>query len=246
MVKIVIARYNEDIHWVIPIIDYVIVYNKGEDDLDYIPTNKIIKCENLGKESNTYLRYIISNYDNLNDDNLNDYIMFIQGKVYDHMYNNDIIKSHNEIFSYIKSPKNYKFKFLSKDLIPVPLSDLVDYCSGIPAVPLKEIDPIPIEKIQCENLKLNSYKFIKKHELTKLIEQCGIQEPKRTELFKLYSHEKINLNNYKYGAGALFICSKECILKHSKDYWEEIYSTTLKPNPSSGYGLEKLWKYLLS
>ena len=30
--KIIISRYNEDIHWVLPIIEYIIVYNKGLDD----------------------------------------------------------------------------------------------------------------------------------------------------------------------------------------------------------------------
>ena len=47
--KVVVARYNEDIRWILPIIDIVIVYNKGSDDLDYIPQNKIIKCKNIGK-----------------------------------------------------------------------------------------------------------------------------------------------------------------------------------------------------
>lgn len=46
---------------------------------------------------------------------------------------------------------------------------------------------------------------------------------------------------YTYGSGALFVVHKEQILRHSKEFWLELYSHF---NPSAGYGLEKLWRLL--
>lgn len=74
MNNIVISRYNEDIEW----IDQInaekfnfIIYNKGEDNLKY----SSIKLENIGRESHTFLTYILENYHNLADWNI-----FLQGE----------------------------------------------------------------------------------------------------------------------------------------------------------------------
>lgn len=58
MVKIVVARYNEDVHWLLPIIRNCVVYNKGSDDLNYINNKFIIKLENFGKEGGTYIKHM--------------------------------------------------------------------------------------------------------------------------------------------------------------------------------------------
>jgi len=86
--KVIVARYTEDIHWVLPIINYVTVYNKGPDNLYYIPQDKVIKCENLGREGATYIKHILDNYDSLDD-----YTFFLQGKNYDHIFVDSIQKS---------------------------------------------------------------------------------------------------------------------------------------------------------
>jgi len=81
MLHLVIARYNEPLKWIQKIdpskCSYV-VYNKGNEDLpaDY----NVVNVPNEGREAETYLRYIIDNYDNLNG-----YIMFCQGNPFDHM-----------------------------------------------------------------------------------------------------------------------------------------------------------------
>ena len=71
---IVVARYNEDINWLTPYFDYCKFYNKGLDDIN-VPC---VKLDNIGRESHTYLSYIIDNYDNLPL-----YVVFIQGKLDD-------------------------------------------------------------------------------------------------------------------------------------------------------------------
>jgi len=76
--QIVVARYNENIEWLIPFKDITIVYNKGNKDL---VLNKFdtIHLENIGREGHTYLYHIINNYDNLANKTI-----FFQGKIDDH------------------------------------------------------------------------------------------------------------------------------------------------------------------
>ena len=73
--KIVVARYNESIDWLNDITDHCIIYNKG------VPLNLTneITLENVGRESHTYLYYIINNYENLPD-----IVVFTQGNISDH------------------------------------------------------------------------------------------------------------------------------------------------------------------
>jgi len=77
--QIVVARYNEDIHWLLPFKLVTIIYNKG-DDKDLIINNfNTIKLKNVGRESHTYLYHIINNYENLKERTI-----FIQGRISDH------------------------------------------------------------------------------------------------------------------------------------------------------------------
>lgn len=81
MVFLVIARYNEPLHWVDrinPSMCPYIVYNKGYND---IPSHyNVVNVPNDGREAETYLRYIIDNYESLNG-----HILFCQGNPFDHM-----------------------------------------------------------------------------------------------------------------------------------------------------------------
>lgn len=72
--KFVIAKYNEDVSWANVFSDKII-YDKSE-----IPIPGSISLPNVGRESDTYLRFIISNYDKLDDN-----IIFLQGHPFDHM-----------------------------------------------------------------------------------------------------------------------------------------------------------------
>jgi len=70
---VIIAKYKEDIEWARNLPD-VIVYDKSDT-----PVIGAIKLENVGRESDTYLRYIIDNYYNLPEN-----ITFLQGNPFDH------------------------------------------------------------------------------------------------------------------------------------------------------------------
>ena len=76
-ITIVIARYNEDIRWSN---GYPrIIYNKGKE-IEGLPEDEQIMLPNVGRESHTYLTYIIDNYDKLPE-----YVMFCQGRIDDHV-----------------------------------------------------------------------------------------------------------------------------------------------------------------
>lgn len=74
-IKIIVARYNEDISWLSDIQDECIIYNKGYT----LNLKNEIKLPNVGRESHTYLRYIIDNYHNLPD-----IVLFTQANIEEH------------------------------------------------------------------------------------------------------------------------------------------------------------------
>ena len=116
--QIVVARYNEDISYLIPFANVCIIYNKGDDNIPVEFTN-IIYLPNIGRESHTYLYHIINNYNNIAHNTI-----FIQGNIKDHRLLDfkDYIKnkdftghlSENNIMI-LKSNINHKGKYL-KDL----------------------------------------------------------------------------------------------------------------------------------
>ncbi len=75
--KVVIARYNEDISWANNI-NNCLIYNKG-NPITNTP-HPCIQLNNVGREGHTYLYHIINNYDNLDD-----YTFFLQGNPFDHI-----------------------------------------------------------------------------------------------------------------------------------------------------------------
>lgn len=79
-VELVIARYNEDISWLIPFfgIFKIYIYNKGRHltSLEYID---IINIPNIGREAHTYLYHIHKNYNSLSD-----IVVFLQADISEH------------------------------------------------------------------------------------------------------------------------------------------------------------------
>ena len=89
---VVIARYNEDLTWLASLKFPYTIYNKGADNIS-LPS---IKLPNIGRESGTFLYYIIENYNSLPDT-----LIFLQGDPFPHCedlfnvleknYNTDIV-----------------------------------------------------------------------------------------------------------------------------------------------------------
>jgi hypothetical protein len=71
---VVVARFEEDVEWVKEIEHKVYLYNKGSSSV----LNEI-KLSNVGRESQTYLHHIVTNYYNLDD-----ITIFLQGDPHEH------------------------------------------------------------------------------------------------------------------------------------------------------------------
>jgi len=98
--KIIVARYNENIDWLNSEMSNCIIYNKG----DKLDINNEIFLENVGRESETYLHYIITNYSNLPD-----VVVFTQARISDHKYGevNYLLNIKNEALQHNKSKNFY-------------------------------------------------------------------------------------------------------------------------------------------
>jgi hypothetical protein len=72
--EIVVARYKESVKWLAPLSKHVRLYNKGGGSVD-ISCN-MVNLPNVGRESHTYLRYIIDTYENLPE-----IVVFTQGAI---------------------------------------------------------------------------------------------------------------------------------------------------------------------
>jgi hypothetical protein len=107
-IDIVIARYNENIDWSNQFKN-VFIYNKGKT----LNRNEIF-LENVGRESHTYYKHIYDNYDNLND-----YIIFLQGNPFDH--SPYVI---TKLWSYIEKNNNLNidFEYISEKIFDCKLS----------------------------------------------------------------------------------------------------------------------------
>jgi len=82
-IDLIVARYNESPDWItnFPGLSRVFLYNKGGASLSPLdlPCNtSIIPLPNLGRETQTYLHHIVTNYDDLAAVNI-----FFQGEVDD-------------------------------------------------------------------------------------------------------------------------------------------------------------------
>jgi hypothetical protein len=76
--KVIVARYNEDVEWVDKIKYDTIVFNKNENDVNLFENN----LPNVGREGHTFFSYIVNNYEYLPE-----YVAFLQGKPNDHCAN---------------------------------------------------------------------------------------------------------------------------------------------------------------
>ena len=107
----VIARYNENIDWIKYIntnLFDIFIYNKGDNINNDNINCKILKLENNGRESHTYLYHIINYYENLPEK-----IIFTQAHPFDHVRYNFI----NEINNF--DTCNFNFFYFSKNILNI-------------------------------------------------------------------------------------------------------------------------------
>jgi hypothetical protein len=78
--QLIVAKYNENMDW-LQLMDKskIVVYDKGDHPITD-PDIKSIRRKNIGREGETFLFYILENYENLPD-----YILFCQGHPFEHL-----------------------------------------------------------------------------------------------------------------------------------------------------------------
>jgi hypothetical protein len=111
-IKLIVARFNEDISWLKEVKLNKIIYNKGLPDIKPEQFKKdaedveIINLQNVGRDPHTLLKYIELNYDMLPDA-----IIFLQGNPFDHVHN--ICKFFGDKF--LNKPREALIHFLNMD-----------------------------------------------------------------------------------------------------------------------------------
>jgi hypothetical protein len=224
--KIIVARYQEDISWLNPIMDDCVIINKGEP-LN-IP-NEVI-TENVGRESHSYLKFIIDNYDSLPDINI-----FTQGNIEDHRGTNSI----PYLFELGKQAHIY-----GKSL-PITRHESI-YCS--------KVDSESYSNSNVWNFKISrkydsafdpAWNYNKKTNKWYLEDNYLNNIPiKFIEWFTQNIRKDYPNPIYIYNH-AIFAVHRNIILKHPKSYYEELSKQVDHHiNSTEGHFFERSWFYI--
>jgi hypothetical protein len=257
----VIARYKENTNW-LSARDYLkngILYNKGEDDIVY--EGQVIKSSNFpdwGRESETYIRFILENYSSLPP-----YIVFTQADPFDHspyfLEIMDILNNQNKWKDYqtltsgcfiaagrVKCGHIIYFNELGlpehTDQVPPPKNLLYDKSEYIYKYPLyletidRSMETISFEdeviKIALESYRKQQNIFLASNTLARTYKRIGLLN----KPFCGYA---------KFNYGSIFGVKKENILQHNIDFYKNLYDFSIE-NPSHGYILERMWYTILN
>ena len=234
-VSMVVARYKEDIEWVMAYNDIVIIYNKGPD-LN-LPFKKIIKLENIGREGHTYLHHIIENYNNLSNKTI-----FTQGSPFEH--NNTILFG---VDNYEKTMdvQPLGLQYIKELNIPSPeiiekYKVVTNYGLEYLIVNINEnlftIEPYYFKDSGIEHLNYTyKNKFIKSKSLVNnFLQRSKIKINKNTEIIR-------------FTFCGLFSVVKNNIKRHNIMIYKKLIKELTSYNPQggeNGYILERLWLYI--
>lgn len=237
--KIVLARYRENIMWAVnKYHNKCIIYDKGNnlkaENCTIIPRSN---RPDYGRESETYLYHIISNYDNLDD-----YTIFSQGDPFKHS------PKFLEILDYLDNTNTWKkFQPLSCMWLPgseVPPQAYIKYDKtayvGEYPIYLDTIDS-HFEPLFCPDYGV----------MPTLLRFRQIHRLNITDKILPYVAKHLNLEHkmtcdfIKFNFGALFGVSKDAILAHPKDFYEKLHTFCLR-DWTHGYIMERLWYTIFS
>lgn len=250
----VIARYNEDVSWLFKrhYLSNGVIYNKGSDDISY--AGKIVQSSNhpvWGRESETYLRYIIDHYDNLPE-----YIIFTQANPFGHSPN------FLEILDELYILKNWKsYQALTSgcfDPMPDNWKKIIHYNDhGHP----QEGDQLP----PLNNILYDKTEYIKTYPIYfQLMDSSMETFPFKdlyffptVEAYRKYHHIFLPTNTLgrtyrmlnikkpfcgygKFNWGAIFGVAKTNILQHPIEFYHNLHTFSME-HYCHGYILERMW-----
>ena len=207
-----VARYNEDISWVESLDQDVVVYNKGDDFPYDFPCNQ---TENIGRESETFVRGIIEYYDMLKE---YEYVCFLQGNPFEHC--KDVIEWLEDY------PENY-----------LPLCDTttkhhLDFISFIGKYPLITVGKIFNLSTSFRLDDKSEYDCM--DEINNAISLCAFLDIPLTETYDVL-----------WANGAQYSVNTKFILNKSLDWWcmfiDLIHYSWATGDTKLGYTIEQIW-----
>ena len=245
---IVVSRYNENVDWLNRLIEQhswinkIIVFNKGLDEINnkYTDIIEIVNLSNKGREGETYLNYIINNYDSLPE-----HIWFIQANPFDH--SPDIINlfSYNSVSQYNSKYQGLTYRYLKN--IPQNIENDNRFFVNSN----RTIDYF-IDKVTQQVVDIHSF-HDKSHERKVL----NMEQKYDTNMFDCYYDylcdyigiDKPSNNIIGYTWAAMFYVNKSQILKHKHDVYEKLRNKLLEYDEQGGdegYMLERIWHYIFT
>lgn len=243
---IVVARYAENMDWVDDLvemhdwIDNVIIYNKGRDDFKVRNGHiiKVVKTPNIGREGETYLRYIIEHYNKLPQ-----HVWFTQGDPFPHCPDFMNLLSRESVTKYNIGFQGLTWRY-QYNVPPEIDNDKRYYING---------NRLLQYYVSTDNLDL-----VDEHEFNNLGAQnlCRLLK----ERFNLSTREYVNYfckgvgikppkNVIPFTIAAIFYVQKDMIMRHPLSVYKKIKSKLLQFDMQGGeigYFLEMIWQYIFT
>jgi hypothetical protein len=270
----VVARYNEDISNFAEYNNNLVVYNKGLDNISPSIDRSCIKnVPNLGREAGTYCNYILDNYDNLPDymiftqGNPCDHVAIFDPVTTFNKMKEIFYEDKNYKFKYIsghKEPVNLDSVAhigLGVYLTPIELGNPKNIKELINDIHKWVSRVCPDQESRSNEIidKLNNFgsSTIWPWEFNKMLMKSawyctsGEAQTMRHEITRdSFDYSKIKWlfdrpEGFSFGYGAIFIVHRDNILKYSKAYWQRLFDSLQEILPTSGWGCERLWGFLL-
>ena len=245
---LIISRYNEDISWIKYIIknkliNKILIFNKGKNNLPLFQTNKvkIIKRNNIGREGETYLSFIIDNYYKLPDN-----IWFSQGDPFEHSPDFLYLLSPEIIKEYInKEIQSLTIRWKSEANIPPNyflrnnnFYNIKNYRTIDYFIDSNNLQVIGHSSFYDEGVKWTHQQFKNYYKsenvMVSLSEKLDIKPPKKL---------------IKCIWSACFFVKKQNILRHPINVYLKLKKFLLETDSQGGfqgYVLERFWPYLFT
>ena len=192
----VIARYNEDLKWVEDLDTDVVIYNKGSSFDFGMPR---VDVPNIGRESETYCRFILDWYDRLHE---YDAVVFLQGDPSGHI---------NDPLEIINKYNKKEIAFLSSAIsfYKLKLDKILNY-----------INIFELYRILQKDISLDAP--LEEDHAEWLTEETETEYLER--ILELVSLLRINLpEKVGWAPGAQFIVPVEFIYNKSIKWWEDLF-----------------------
>jgi hypothetical protein len=227
---IVVARYNENIDWIHKVannFDFIMVFNKGTPIKLNLSNSVIIPCHNVGREGETYLRYIKQYFDVLPT-----YTVFTQGDPFTH--NPNMIQTLKDIKLTGKiNALSAGWKFGYPKEYTMENNQCRTYVIDTRTFQVRNFHDDGVERFV--KLALNDAGLKKNSDLIcNVCKQVGLVIPPR-HIYFVYS--------------ALFAVHKDAIKSNDISVYESLYRYLHSKNlqgGAQGYILERLWYYIFT